>query len=398
MILTRQSLIVLSAVILSFFIVKPAKGMPAFARKYQISCQVCHSPFPHLKPFGEDFASNGYRMTEYEAPRYFIQTGDEKLSLLRELPIAVRIDGIASYNMGNSGNIDFGAPSGVKLLSGGELSDRLSYYFYFFMSEGGNIVGIEDAFITYNNLFGTGINFSVGQFQACDPFYKRELRLTLEDIAILNAVPGTSNVSLKYERGIMLDYEIPKINTGIVAEVLNGNGINGAGEELLFDKDKYKNLLVYVTQPLGNNLSLGLLGYTGKEIVNGAPVELPCRTNMGGPVVNFNLNQKLIVNAQYIFRTDSRIYNSELGDWVTDADTHGGYIEIIFTPKGDMSNWYLTGLLNQVESDYNILDYKSASIQYGYLLRRNLRLLSEFTWLDGEQKYCKISAGFVAGF
>ncbi|MBP7730419.1 MAG: hypothetical protein KA114_02155 [Bacteroidales bacterium] len=398
MILTRKFLLVLSAVVISFLIVKPADGIPAFARKYQISCQVCHSPFPYLKPFGENFASNGYRMTEYEAPRYFIQTGDEKLSLLRELPIAVRIDGIASYNTENSKSIDFGAPSGVKLLSGGELSDRLSYYFYFFMSEGGNIVGIEDAFITYNNLFGTGINFSVGQFQACDPFYKRELRLTLEDIAILNAVPGTSSVSLKYERGIMLNYEIPKIHTGIVAEVLNGNGINGAGEEFLFDKDKYKNLLVYVTQPIGNNLSMGLLGYTGKEIVSGAPLELPCKTKMVGPVVNLNFNQKLIVNAQYIFRTDSRIYDSELEDWSYDADTQGGYIEVIFAPKGDMSNWYLTGLLNQVESDYNILDYKSASIQYGYLLRRNLRLLSEFTWLDGEEKYCKISAGFVAGF
>jgi hypothetical protein len=32
-------------------------AIPAFARKYQISCQVCHSPvMPRLKAFGDEFA------------------------------------------------------------------------------------------------------------------------------------------------------------------------------------------------------------------------------------------------------------------------------------------------------------------------------------------------------
>ena len=56
-----------------FFIIpaKPGNAIPAFARKYQISCQVCHSPaMPRLKPFGDDFAGNGFRLTEYESPRY----------------------------------------------------------------------------------------------------------------------------------------------------------------------------------------------------------------------------------------------------------------------------------------------------------------------------------------
>ena len=48
-------------------------AIPAFARKYQISCQVCHSPImPRLKAFGDEFAGDGFRMTKYESPRYFI--------------------------------------------------------------------------------------------------------------------------------------------------------------------------------------------------------------------------------------------------------------------------------------------------------------------------------------
>src|SRR5580765_6998594 len=36
-------------------------AIPAFARKYQTSCQTCHVAFPMLTPFGEAFRLNGYR-------------------------------------------------------------------------------------------------------------------------------------------------------------------------------------------------------------------------------------------------------------------------------------------------------------------------------------------------
>lgn len=394
----RILLLPLFTILLSFFVITELSAIPAFARKYQISCQVCHNPFPSLKPFGEDFAGNGFRMTEYEAPRYFIQTGDDKLSLLRELPLAIRIDGIATINSGNSGILDISSPSGIKILFGGELSDKLSYYFYFYMSEWGNVAGVEDAFITYSDLFGTGINISAGQFQACDPFYKRELRLTVEDIEIIKAVPGTSQVSLKYERGLMLDYEIPGLGTGIVAELLNGNGLNHGGDESLFDKDKYKNLLVYLAQPVGKVLTVGLLAYTGREIVSDAPDKLACGVRMLGPAVNLDFNERLRINAQYIFRTDSRIYDPENTEWRMPVKTSGGYFEMILTPRGDQSKWYMAGLLNYVESDFSPLNYKSATINAGHLLRRNIRLFSEFTLADDGDRYGKFSLGFTAAF
>lgn len=394
----KRILIILFVSLLLHVVVTELSAIPAFARKYQISCQVCHSPVPHLKPFGEDFAANGYRLTEYESPRYFINTGDDKLSLLREVPFAIRIDGIATYNSGKSKRFDFGAPSGVKLLSGGELSDKLSYYFYFFMSEGGDIVGIEDAFLTYNNILGSGINVSAGQFQACDPFYKRELRLTLEDIAVLQAHPGTSQSSLKYERGVFFDYEIPGLKTGIVLEVLNGNGIGNGGEEFLFDKDKYKNLLVYLSQPVGNSINIGLMGYSGKELISDILASPYNKIRMYGPVLNLNLDERLKINTQYIFRTDSRIYDPENDNWLLSCNTKGAYFEAIVTPRGDMSKWYFTGLLNWVESDYDPLDYKSVTLHVGHVLRRNVRVISEYTYLEGEEKYGKISLGFVAAF
>jgi hypothetical protein len=90
--------------------VQKISAIPAFARKYQISCQVCHSPVARLKPFGDEFAGNGFRLTEYESPRYYIPVGDDKLSLFRELPIAIRFDGITTLNFDNKGSVDFGTP------------------------------------------------------------------------------------------------------------------------------------------------------------------------------------------------------------------------------------------------------------------------------------------------
>ena len=63
-----------------------------------------------------------------------------------------------------------------------------------------------------------------------------------------------------------------------------------------------------------------------------------------------------------------------------------------------MSNWYLTGLINLVNSDAEELVYRSATIHPGYLLRRNVRLVSEFTYKFSGASYGKISAGFVSAF
>ena len=41
-----------------------AYAIPAFARKYQTSCQTCHIVAPALTPFGEAFRQNGYRFPE----------------------------------------------------------------------------------------------------------------------------------------------------------------------------------------------------------------------------------------------------------------------------------------------------------------------------------------------
>jgi len=370
------------------------RGIPAYARKYQISCQVCHAPaIARLKSFGEEFAANGYRMTKYESPRYFIPTGDEKLSLFRELPLAIRFDGHVMYNFDNTGKTDFTAPYILKLLSSGELSEKISYYFYFLMNEGGSIVGIEDAFLIFKDVFKSGINFYIGQFQASDPLFKSELRYTFEEYKIYDISPGNSLTKLKYERGIMLEKPF-KTGTTLQAEVLNGCGI----EQGVFDTDNHKNLMFRVSQAAGKKVIVGLFYYAGREELYDQAAPFTSNIKMIGPDIKISFDDKFILNCQYMRRTDSEVYLEADGSKHPDAKTQGGFVELIYSPKGDMSKWYIDGLVNFIDSDIQELDYKSATLHAGYLLRRNVKLVSEFTYQFGDIEYGRASVGFVSAF
>lgn len=393
-------LFLLSVVIIFSITVQDVSSIPAFARKYQISCQVCHSPvMPRLKPFGDDFAGNGFRLTEYESPRYFINTGDDKLSLFRELPVAIRMDGYASYNFGNEGSPDFGAPFVLKILSGGELSDKLSYYFYFLFNERGAIAGVEDAFLMYHNFLNTGINFYIGQFQVSDPLFKGELRYTLEPYRIYGSAPGTSTADLKYDRGIIFEKDF-STGTAITGQIVNGCGIGEASNDYLFDRDKYKNFMMKISQSVGKSISIGFFGYSGKEIINPVPGgPLTSNIRMYGPDITIDLDEKLIINGQFVRRTDSKVdIGGFPGGWREDVVTSGAFAEVIYAPRGDMSKWYLTGLFNWVESDWNGLDYTSATLHAGYILRRNMRVVAEFTQVFRDDPYGKVNVGVSTAF
>jgi len=112
-----------------------------------------------------------------------------------------------------------------------------------------------------------------------------------------------------------------------------------------------------------------------------------------------NFNQKLFVNVQYLWRTDSEVYSLASEENITDVSTSGGFVEIIYAPKADNSKVYLAGLVNIVQSQIDELDYQGATLHIGYVVRRNVRLVAEGTYIfSGASPYAKASAGFVSAF
>lgn len=352
-------------------------AIPAFARRYKISCTTCHDPFPRLKPYGDEFAGNGFVIEEEEKERDYISAGDDLLWLNRDFPIAAKFDAYAISSDKTDVNNDLQAPWGMKILSGGTLAKNIGYYFYFYMSERGEVVGLEDAYIHFNNIKGTEFDIMVGQFQTCDPLMKRELRLTFEDYMIYKQRIGQISANLAYDKGLIFTYGIPSTGTDLVAMVVNGNGIPDAGADKLFDDDKYKNIGLRVAQGIGENIGVGGFFYYGKEAkldMLNQPTEMTSDLMYYGPDINFVFD-RLAFTGQYLIRTDSDPLFID-GDEIT---TTGIVAELVFSPQYDRSRFYYTALYNRIDSDWDAADYHTATISGTYQISRNLRLIGEFT-------------------
>ena len=394
------TLLVLTFIVVTF-LANDIFAIPAFARKYNMTCKTCHSPFPKLKPYGDEFAGNGFVLKDQDAPRYFVETGDPELSLIRDLPLAMRLEGYVTYNQGNTQQSDFTTPVFIKLLSGGAISNSLSYYVYYIL-ENGERGKIEDAWLMFNNVAGSELDLSLGQFQVCDPLFKRELRLTKDDYYIYKVRPGASNVDLTYDRGIMLTYGFES-GTDLALQVVNGSGIGEGFMGGNFDDDKYKNFMGRISQDVGEHVRIGAMGYYGKEArefddVTTGINSLENELYMFGGDATISI-EPIELNVQYVERNDNDpfFHNSQEIGYPVDLKTRGAFAELIYLPKGDDSKWYAVGLFNWIESDFSELNYKTLSGHLGYVFRRNIRMVVEANY-DFKQEYTKFGVGIITAF
>jgi hypothetical protein len=369
---------------------RSAEAIPAFARRYQFSCSTCHAPVPRLKPFGEAFAGRGFRLEDpsQEPPRATYDTGDPTLRLLRELPLAFRLDGYGSFKEDARAESDVEWPWVFKVLSGAPISDTVSYYLYFII-ERGEVVGLEDAYLQFNSPFKLPFNLLVGQFQVCDPLFKRELRLERFDYEIFRTRVGASPVSLTYDRGLVAAAALPGgIDT--VVQLVNGNGIHAADEEADFDADGLKNVSVRLSRTF-ERVRVGGFSYFGRTSAG----DLKNRTWYLGPDLVVNVSDRVQLNAQYLERRDDNpLFTAVLGpDW----KTRGGFLELVFLPRGVDGTLSIAGLYNRVTSDDPLAERETISATLGHLLARNIRGVVELG-RDIEHGATRLSVGVVAAF
>ena len=234
----RLILVALAAIVLGITAAPaPVHAIPAFARKYRATCSMCHAPIPRLNAMGELFASNGFELMPGEQPADTVETSDTLLRLQRGFPLAARIDaylqGLTKRSRGEVQS-DLQVPWVVKLLSGGQVANKVSYYMYFLASERGEVGGLEDAYIQFTDVASSGVSLLVGQFQVSDPLFKRELRLEYEDYQPYRVRVGEAAADLTYDRGLMAMWS-PRSGTDIAAQVVNGQGLRAASPSRHYD-------------------------------------------------------------------------------------------------------------------------------------------------------------------
>ena len=389
-IVVRPLSAVIVAVLLLAAPVGRADAIPAFARKYGISCSTCHFPVPRLNAFGERFAENGFEFAPGEMPRDTIATGDPLLRLQRNVPLAVRLDAyLTAFSRRHDGQVvlDQQLPWTVKVLSGGQVADRISYYVYFLASERGEIAGLEDAYIQFTDVGGSSVDILAGQFQVSDPMFKRELRLEYEDYQAYRVRVGDTRADLTYDRGVMALWS-PRDGTDLSLQVVNGQGLRAANAQRQYDTDGFKNVGLRLSQDVGP-LRLGVFGYYGEERADGAT----SRIRVLGPDGTLPLGSVGELNVQLLRRWDADPF---LGSCSVATPCPGGatapfattvdaaMAELVFWPGGPNGRWFATGLVNWIEAEEPVVSlrlgeedtapgfverYRTGSLGLHYVLR-----------------------------
>jgi len=397
--------VIITVAVTPFFLFKPAAAMPAFARDYGVSCNVCHAAYPRLNSFGETFADDmNMRLANWK--ELTVQTGDEQLALSDSLPLAIRLqafvqgrDGEAidpvSGDVEGDASFDFQAPYLVKLLSSAPLTDHISYYVYaIFAEKGGNgEVIVEDAWFSHDDLFGTGVGLQLGQFQVSDLMFPREIRLTFQDFMAYRMA------GITYDRGVILGHDAGPMDISV--GFVNGNGIeqnfsiNSPGyrrADRLFDNDTQKSVFGRIGTTLGP-ASIGLFGLSGRQMNAVGPAGLDSsqrRTDkrIVGVDISGDIDGQWYWFGQYLWNSWDGFLDPAL-----DYTWSGGFAGVDYIHN---DKWVFSALYNHADANdfentdtvYEGIEMDTLTFGASYYFMRNVKgtIEANFDLLDDEPR------------
>jgi hypothetical protein len=116
---------------------QPAGAVPAFAHRYGVSCQACHTIVPELNPFGQAFRDAGYRW-----PVAVAEHGT--------LPVTMKTN-LAYTSAPDPTGLPKAIVDEVEFLSFGPVGKNFSYRVEQYVVDGGNVGKTRDAFVEYRS-------------------------------------------------------------------------------------------------------------------------------------------------------------------------------------------------------------------------------------------------------
>jgi len=155
-----------------------AYAVPAFARKYDMTCNACHTRQPRLNTFGQRFAENGYQLPGTEDGGVTLKRllgGELNGATLDDVAnfFAVRLRGDvqrASFREPTDAtdDVDIVIPNVINLFFAGTATENISYFFeaeYAAQGSAEASLAFERAFIMFDNIGGHQVaNFKIGSF------------------------------------------------------------------------------------------------------------------------------------------------------------------------------------------------------------------------------------------
>jgi hypothetical protein len=279
------------------------EAIPAFARKYQTSCQTCHIVFPKLNAFGEAFRLRGYRLpgeTEDMVKQPPVSLGAPAYKRLwphavwpgeisSYAPLAVNIKmAVAHSSLLNedgtvtSINNDLQFPQEINLFGAGTLGDSVSYFSEVTFAENpdGSVgVELEHAHVGFDSPFGPEdmFHFRIGKIapNVDDGFQE----MWISTNAAIDSIFAYNPIGPRGGTGLAEGLEPPPISMPVLVRGIEGYGMikhrmlwvaglaNGIGPIPAdttgrFDGNNAKDVYARFDYKIGG---MGLDGYTGEK-------------------------------------------------------------------------------------------------------------------------------------
>jgi hypothetical protein len=391
----------------------PAYAVPAFARKYQTSCQTCHIVYPKLNAFGVAFRLRGYRMpgeteemvkekpVSLGAPAYkrlwpqAIWPGE--ISSAVPLAVNVKMAYVNTSALDEDGTVttvdnDMQFPQEVNVFGAGTLGDHVSYWSELTVGQqpdGSAEIEIEHAHIGFDSPFGPedAVHFRIGKFMPniVDGFDEMQIVTDagIDSLFAFNPIGVNGGTGLGEDTGISL----PSLSLGVesygivnhralwIAGVVNGMPPPSTDTTGRFDGNNAKDVYARFDYKIGG---MGFDGYTG-----GQPFV---------PEKNWRDNSVRI--GAFVYRGDGDgidfpVEPTEEGVAQSVRDVHflrTGLFASVFYQDLNVLGAYLHGSdsLNVVESESQALlsgiepDYHAWFVQGDYVI---------YPWLLGTARY-----------
>ena len=145
----------------------PARGIPAFARKYGLRCTACHEAWPKLNDFGRAFRDNGYQMLLGKDDAVTATPGYWPVSIrltphyeFTEITNQATDQGVKKLRTGGIAGI------GMDLLTAGTLFNDVSFLVVPTGFAPDGAVSLESAWVRFDNLLGSSwMNLKIGKHE-----------------------------------------------------------------------------------------------------------------------------------------------------------------------------------------------------------------------------------------
>ncbi len=155
-----RSLAALAGFACALLLLEPgARAVPSFARQTGFTCDVCHTAFPELTPFGRAFKASGYTLTTEKTIGGKSTAGRSTLALVGLPPLSAMLQATYVHTQGgqpNQKNDNIALPEQLSFFLAGKIAPGLGGFIQVTYSALDNSFGIDNTDIRYSRTDALG--------------------------------------------------------------------------------------------------------------------------------------------------------------------------------------------------------------------------------------------------